>query len=70
MGLKKKPGLLVLTALIILAVVIIAYFRCGRSTISKTVSNLEPGKAYFWKVIAEDGKGGTVESETRRIEIK
>ena len=39
-------------------------------TVSKTVSELESGKAYFWKVIAEDGKGGTVESETRRFEIE
>jgi hypothetical protein len=38
--------------------------------LTKTVSELESGKAYFWKVIAEDGKGGTVESETRRFEIK
>ena len=28
---------------------------------------LDSGKAYFWKVIAEDGKGGNTESETRRL---
>ena len=36
-------------------------------TMSKTVSGLESGKAYFWKVIAEDGKAGKTESETWRF---
>lgn len=35
----------------------------------RTVSDLKPGQAYFWKIIAEDNKGGTAESETRRLEI-
>jgi hypothetical protein len=30
---------------------------------------LDPGQSYFWKVITEDGKGGTAESETRRVMI-
>ncbi len=34
------------------------------------LAKLETGKAYYWKIIAEDGKGGTVESETRRFEVK
>jgi len=38
--------------------------------ITRTVRELKPGKVYFWKVIGEDGKGGTVESETRRFEVK
>lgn len=38
--------------------------------ITKTVYDLEPGRAYHWKVIAEDGRGGTVESETRRFEVE
>jgi hypothetical protein len=41
-----------------------------RETITKTVTNLKPGEAYFWKVIVEDANGGTVESETRRLEIR
>lgn len=70
-GMKKKSGLLVLVAIAILAATILAYYYIGgNGTVSKTVSELESGKAYFWKVIAEDGKGGTVESETRRFEIK
>jgi hypothetical protein len=28
-------------------------------------AELEPDQVYFWKVIVEDGKGGTTESETR-----
>jgi hypothetical protein len=44
--------------------------RTDANTISWRVSKLKSGKAYFWKVIAEDGKGGTVESQTRRFEIK
>jgi hypothetical protein len=40
------------------------------TTLGKRSSYLEPGKAYYWKVIAEDGKGGTVESETRRFETQ
>jgi hypothetical protein len=38
--------------------------------ISKTVSNLVSGQLYYWKVIAEDGKGGTVETETRGFEVE
>jgi hypothetical protein len=37
---------------------------------SQTVSKFKSGQVYFWKVIAEDGKGGSVESETRRFTIK
>jgi Divergent InlB B-repeat domain/Cytochrome C oxidase, cbb3-type, subunit III len=75
---KKKSALAALAAIAILAAVIFAYYLGRSGTVSKTnsqmlaktVSELESGKAYFWKVIAEDGKGGTVESETRRFEIK
>ena len=38
--------------------------------ISKTVSELASGQLYYWKVIAEDGKGGTVESETRGFQVE
>ena len=39
-------------------------------SLTESVADLEPGKAYFWKVIVEDGNGGTVESETYRFEVK
>ncbi|MEM9555336.1 MAG: hypothetical protein AAGC60_13855 [Acidobacteriota bacterium] len=38
--------------------------------VSHWVSKLEPGMAYFWKILAEDGKGEWSESETRRFELK
>jgi hypothetical protein len=37
---------------------------------SQIVSKYKSGQVYFWKVIAEDTKGGSVESETRRFTIK
>ena len=74
---KKKPRLLGLVAMASLAMVSLGC-TCGKKPVTivdgkpytKTVSDLEGGKAYYWKVIVEDGKGATVESETRRFEIK
>jgi hypothetical protein len=67
---KKGRGLLALLAIVVLvAVVLIILFGRAGDT-SRTVAELTPGKAYFWKVIAEDGKGGTVESKTRRFRTK
>lgn len=37
--------------------------------VTTIVTQLEPG-AYYWKVFAEDGKGGTVESEIRRFQVE
>lgn len=37
--------------------------------LSRTVT-LESGRAYFWKVIAEDGKGASTESKTWRLTAK
>lgn len=37
--------------------------------LSATVPKLEPGKAYYWRVIAEDSYGLTIESQTRRFEL-
>jgi cytochrome c551/c552 len=48
----------------------LAEVNANPNTLSKAVSKLKSGKSYFWKVIAEDNKGGTVESETRRFEIR
>jgi hypothetical protein len=74
-GMKNKRDLLGLVAIAILAAIILAYYightdTVSKDTVSKTVSGLKPGKAYFWKVIAEDDKGGSTESETRRFTIK
>jgi hypothetical protein len=76
LGLKKKqPILLYLLVIAILAGVILAFYLGKKKSssggpLAQSVSGLQAGKAYYWKVIAEDGKGGTVESETRRFEIK
>jgi hypothetical protein len=39
-------------------------------TVSTTVDRIESGKSYLWKVIAEDGQGGSITSETRRLTAK
>lgn len=76
-GLSKRPVLLSLMAIVILIGVVIA-FQFGKtnmrgSLLTKTVGRtnaglaLESGKSYFWKVVVEDGKGGSAESETRRF---
>jgi hypothetical protein len=70
MGMKNRRGLLVLVVIAILAAVILAFYIGWTGTVSRTVSELESGKAYYWKVIADDGKGGSTESETRRFTIK
>jgi hypothetical protein len=70
MGLKKKPVLMVLFVLAILAGILLIYFHGVKSDTTKKTLDLQVGRAYFWKVIAEDGKGGSAESETRRLQIK
>jgi hypothetical protein len=70
MGMKNRRGLLILVAIAVLAAVILAFYIGWTQTPSRTVSALESGKAYYWKVIAEDGKGGSAESETRRFTIE
>lgn len=70
MGLKRKPLLLVLIAIVILIAVIIAFYLCGGKTITTNVSELESGKAYYWKVIAEDGEGNSTESKIRYFETR
>jgi hypothetical protein len=66
---KKGRLLLVLLAIVIVIAILLALYYCRGSNMSRTVQ-MQAGKAYFWKVIVEDGKGGTVESETRRFAVK
>ena len=80
MGLRRRPVVLgVLVCVIIAAAGLAFYFRrtdFASPTISRSVArtnkgmDLEPGKGYFWKVIVDDGNGGSTESETRRFEVK
>jgi len=71
---QRQPVLLILLAVVILISAVVAIYlrrttpRAG--TVAKTIAELQPGKEYSWKVIAEDGKGGISESETHRFKIK
>jgi hypothetical protein len=62
--------LLILLVIAILAAIILAFYLGWAGALSREVSQLESGKAYYWRVIAEDGKGGSTESETRRFSVK
>jgi hypothetical protein len=72
LGLRRRPGSLGLIAIMIVAaaVLVFSFRRPDTQRFVRSVSGLQAGKAYYWKVVAADGKGGTVESETRRFEIK
>lgn len=39
-------------------------------TQSTSVSKLEPGRFYNWKVLVDDGQGATVASETRKFQVQ
>lgn len=73
-GMKKRPALVALLVIVIVASAVLAFYvgRTGPTSgpLAKTVSGLRSGEAYYWKVLVEDGKGRTVESEMRRFEIK
>jgi len=73
----RKPVLLILLVIAILIVAFLAFRRCSAvgpvpTTFSRTVAGprLEPGRVYSWKVVAEDGKGASTESETWEIRVK
>ena len=68
---KRKWFYLLSLLLFILAFVLCKYWCKDKSTtVNYTVENLQHGKAYLWKVIADDGKGGITHSESRRVIIK
>ena len=71
--LKKKHNTLTAIAILLLIALVAIYFYCCKpqdGPLSTTLTQLKPGEAYYWKVLAEDGRGGTVESETYRFELK
>lgn len=76
LGLKNNPKLFRWLALaIILVAMLLYYFVCnGKKSkagkLSHTPTELEAGKAYYWRVIVEDTNGGVTHSETRRFETK
>jgi hypothetical protein len=73
LGFRRRPWVLAVIALVILVGVVLAfYLKRGsnpQTLTARAASTLQTGKAYYWKVIVEDGKGGTVESETRRFDV-
>jgi Divergent InlB B-repeat domain len=74
LGKRRKPVFVALVLIGILAGLFLAFYlgrhRASSANLAKTVSGLESGKSYFWKVIAEDAKGGSAESKTRRVNVK
>jgi hypothetical protein len=68
--LKHRRGLLFLVAIPFLLAIVFAFYIGRDKTLSATIAQLEPGKVYFWKVVAEDDQGGFVESQTRLFVVK
>lgn len=69
---KKRPQLALLAIVLLLALVIV-YLLCpcgSRGALSKRVTGLKAGQTYYWKVLADDGKGGTTESRTFYLDVK
>lgn len=67
---RNQRGRLMLLALLILMTIMLALYYGLQTKMSSKVEGLESGEAYFWKVIVEDGQGGTNESEMRRFHVK
>jgi hypothetical protein len=74
----RNPVFLILLVIVILIVAFLAVRLCavegGGTTAShsRTMagSKLAPGRVYQWKVIAEDGKGASTDSETWEIRVR
>jgi hypothetical protein len=69
----RRLALAIVALLIIPAVFLALYFgrpRVDATIASTSVNQLQAGKVYFWKVIAENGQGGVVESQTRRFTVR
>lgn len=64
----KRYRLFWLVLAIAVAIAAVFLFQRDRNaSLSHEVTGLKPGQVYFWKVIAEDGKGGTTETPLRRF---
>jgi hypothetical protein len=74
----RNPVLLILLVIVILIVAFLAFRLCSAGgagptgNYSRTLAGprLQPGRVYQWKVIAEDGKGASADSETWEIRVK
>jgi hypothetical protein len=67
---RHKRVVLALVAIVMLASVLAALYASRTAPLTATVSRLQPGKVYFWRVIAEDAEGGFVESPMRRFLVR
>lgn len=68
---RYRAAIIVLILALILALVCYLIDRDGGSApLATHVSELEPGKVYFWKVTAETEQGIVIESKTRRFEVE
>jgi hypothetical protein len=70
---KHRRLVLIAVAIAIVPAALLAFYLArSRAALTPTsaMAQLEPGGVYFWKVIAEDGEGGMVESETYRFTVK
>lgn len=67
----RLKGVLVALALaVVLVAILLALDRWhSGGQFKTTVADLEPGKVYFWKVVAETNEGIVIESKTRRFEV-
>jgi hypothetical protein len=69
-GQRRRALATLAGAMIVLLMAVVVGQRGAASSIERPGPNLVAGKAYFWKVYAEDGRGGTAQSETRRFTVK
>lgn len=68
---QHKRVVLALAAIVILASILAALVASrSAAALTTTVAQLQPGKVYFWRVIAEDSEGGMVESPVRRFLVR
>lgn len=74
-GIRNRHGLFsVVTVMIVTGFLLVSCSNVQPMTTAdsmiRKVENLNSGKAYFWKVIADDDQGGSTESETWRFTVK
>ena len=69
-GRTRSRPLWGLIAMLVLFAVLVAYWIGQREPLSATIAQLQEGRAYYWKVIAEDEQGRRTPSQTRRFSVK
>jgi hypothetical protein len=70
---KKRKWLFWLLTLLVLIIAFLLFKWCGKEqgpSMKWEVPTLKPAKAYYWKVIVEDGQGGRTESQMHRFELQ